>query len=160
MPTKQQLIRFWCSKCQEFTVHQGDSCLTCGTVTNEYLLSDVPIEKLEAQRERYKRMKQRNSPLNAYLNILGCGSILHGNGIPDSFNKSVEEANQENIIETDAGQKTIDKKRTERLEKLREERRAREEEYLKFKGTGRNDLCPCGSGKKYKTCCQPRFFGI
>ncbi|MCA1583612.1 MAG: SEC-C domain-containing protein [Acidobacteria bacterium] len=22
--------------------------------------------------------------------------------------------------------------------------------------TGRNDLCPCGSGKKYKKCCETR----
>jgi hypothetical protein len=24
-----------------------------------------------------------------------------------------------------------------------------------FKGVGRNDLCPCGSGKKFKKCCLP-----
>ncbi|HPA73466.1 MAG: SEC-C domain-containing protein [Spirochaetes bacterium] len=23
-------------------------------------------------------------------------------------------------------------------------------------GTGRNDPCPCGSGKKYKNCCMPQ----
>jgi uncharacterized protein YecA (UPF0149 family) len=22
---------------------------------------------------------------------------------------------------------------------------------------GRNDPCPCGSGKKYKNCCHPKF---
>jgi preprotein translocase subunit SecA len=22
---------------------------------------------------------------------------------------------------------------------------------------GRNDACPCGSGKKYKRCCSPKF---
>jgi preprotein translocase subunit SecA len=25
------------------------------------------------------------------------------------------------------------------------------------KGTGRNDPCPCGSGKKYKKCCIKRW---
>jgi hypothetical protein len=25
-----------------------------------------------------------------------------------------------------------------------------------FRGVGRNDSCPCGSGKKFKTCCLPR----
>jgi uncharacterized protein len=25
-----------------------------------------------------------------------------------------------------------------------------------WKNTGRNDPCPCGSGKKYKKCCQER----
>ena len=24
-------------------------------------------------------------------------------------------------------------------------------------GRGRNDLCPCGSGKKYKKCCKPVY---
>jgi uncharacterized protein YecA (UPF0149 family) len=24
---------------------------------------------------------------------------------------------------------------------------------------GRNDYCPCGSGKKYKTCCEGRTAG-
>src|SRR5467141_1871973 len=24
-----------------------------------------------------------------------------------------------------------------------------------FKGVGRNDPCPCGSGKKFKKCCLP-----
>ena len=26
---------------------------------------------------------------------------------------------------------------------------------VKRVGVGRNDLCPCGSGKKYKKCCKP-----
>ena len=38
-------------------------------------------------------------------------------------------------------------------------KRIREQEYgtvkpiVKTKEPGRNDLCPCGSGKKYKKCC-------
>jgi preprotein translocase subunit SecA len=27
----------------------------------------------------------------------------------------------------------------------------------KYKKVGRNDLCPCGSGKKYKKCCWPKY---
>jgi hypothetical protein len=27
---------------------------------------------------------------------------------------------------------------------------------FRLRETGRNDACPCGSGKKYKKCCQPR----
>lgn len=26
--------------------------------------------------------------------------------------------------------------------------------FINFNTTGRNDLCPCGSGKKYKQCCM------
>ena len=29
----------------------------------------------------------------------------------------------------------------------------KKEPVKKEKTTGRNDLCPCGSGKKYKNCC-------
>jgi len=25
------------------------------------------------------------------------------------------------------------------------------------KSVGRNDPCPCGSGKKYKKCCYPKY---
>jgi len=33
--------------------------------------------------------------------------------------------------------------------------RLREEELQRWKGVGRNDPCPCGSGKKAKHCCWP-----
>ena len=28
---------------------------------------------------------------------------------------------------------------------------------IKAKKIGRNDPCPCGSGKKYKKCCYPKY---
>ena len=28
-----------------------------------------------------------------------------------------------------------------------------------MKKTGRNDSCPCGSGKKFKKCCESKMFG-
>ena len=31
---------------------------------------------------------------------------------------------------------------------------------VKSKKVGRNDPCPCGSGKKYKKCCWPKTFGV
>jgi hypothetical protein len=31
------------------------------------------------------------------------------------------------------------------------------EYYDNFKTLGRNDLCACGSGKKYKTCCRAKY---
>lgn len=31
---------------------------------------------------------------------------------------------------------------------------------LNMKGVGRNDPCPCGSGKKYKKCCMGSDFGF
>ena len=35
----------------------------------------------------------------------------------------------------------------------KDEIRILKEERLKFKDVGRNDICLCGSGKKYKKCC-------
>ena len=35
----------------------------------------------------------------------------------------------------------------------REKRAAEAERENLFKGVGRNDPCPCGSGKKFKKCC-------
>lgn len=41
---------------------------------------------------------------------------------------------------------------------LREDGTVRGETYRKAgTSTGRNDPCPCGSGKKYKKCCAPLF---
>ena len=31
-----------------------------------------------------------------------------------------------------------------------------QEERKQFQGVSRNDPCPCGSGKKFKKCCQKR----
>jgi len=28
-----------------------------------------------------------------------------------------------------------------------------------MKKTGRNDFCPCGSGKKFKKCCESKMIG-
>jgi hypothetical protein len=28
-----------------------------------------------------------------------------------------------------------------------------------MKKTGRNDICPCGSGKKFKKCCESKMIG-
>lgn len=146
MPTKQ-LVRYWCHKCQEFTIQEMEgTCLTCDTINESYKLSDVPKEKLEAQRERYKASRLHNI-YNPYISLLNA----------DSLNASVEYDNRTTIIEADAGQKAIDEAKRKKREEWQKEREWRKEEYLKFKGTNRNDLCPCGSKKKYKHCCLNRF---
>ena len=52
-----------------------------------------------------------------------------------------------------------------KADKLADERKAFEKMLRQMKKTGmqasavkigRNDPCPCGSGKKYKKCCMPR----
>ncbi len=35
--------------------------------------------------------------------------------------------------------------------------KSRVEKAEKFRGASRNEVCPCGSGKKFKKCCLPLF---
>lgn len=39
----------------------------------------------------------------------------------------------------------------------KEEKPIKEKEVVAGKKVGRNDPCPCGSGKKYKRCCWPKY---
>ena len=41
----------------------------------------------------------------------------------------------------------------EHEKELKQEHQGKVETVVKEKEPGRNDLCPCGSGKKYKKCC-------
>lgn len=146
----KKLIRFWCHKCQDFTIQEVDGkCLTCETINESYKLSDVPMDKIETQRSRYKAAEMK-SVFSPFLNFMN----------PDSFMSSVEFANRSTIIEDDAGQKAIDETNAKKREEWRKEQDAKRAEYLKFKGTNRNDSCPCGSNKKYKHCCLDKFSGI
>lgn len=149
MNTKK-LIRFWCHKCQDFTIQELEGkCLTCETINESYKYSDIPKDKLEIQRNKYRAAKMKS----VFLPFLMLSN-------PDSYLPSLEFANRSTIIEDDAGQKEIDAANARKHEEWRKERDAKREEYLKFKGTGRNDKCPCGSGKKYKYCCKDKFNGI
>lgn len=152
MPTKTY-VRFWCSECKEFTLQEpnGGPCKECGTVTTSYKLSEVPEEKLVEQRARYNK-SQYNSVLNVY------GRMLLGSGnIHSAFDIFSEVGSNIDVREDDAGQLGIDEARKLKWEERKAERKRLEEEYQKFKGTGRNDSCPCGSGIKYKKCCQSKY---
>lgn len=56
----------------------------------------------------------------------------------------------ERIVESDAGVESI---RREKRIKKEERRKTLEEKVDMYKGLTRNDICNCGSGKKYKKCC-------
>jgi len=148
-------IRFWCSNCKEFTLQLGKKCIECETENTSYFLKDVPIEKILAQRKRYKEFKRKQFEEIISLKFLTAN-------IQQSMFTSPEENIE--IIETDAGQKKIDEKETqernERYNKIAEEKRALKEEYCKFKHLNRNDVCICGSGKKYKNCCLTKFKNV
>jgi len=65
------------------------------------------------------------------------------------------------IIESDAGQKYIDQRESDEAEIKRQERELQKEidfeELSKYINLQRNNLCSCGSHKKYKKCCLPRI---
>jgi hypothetical protein len=153
MPSRR-LNRFWCTKCQEYTLHEvgeDGGCTICGTVTSEYFLKDVPLEKLMEQRERYKRAKSKKM-MGFYQSML---TLSNSNIDILAENPNVE------IHETDAGQKAIDQRRKDLLNKKIEEHKELKREYKeKFSNTDRNETCPCGSGKKYKKCCLNRFLHV
>lgn len=155
MPTKT-IYRTWCTTCNDWTWHQkpfsniGEKeedkkdwlCDECGTEISNITLGEIPKEKILEQRARYKEHKswEFKKTMSAFM------SIANG-GTPGYSYEDI-------IIENDAGQKRIDEEekhlRDEAYKKKKEEERQYNE---KFKGISRNELCRCGSGKKFKKCC-------
>ncbi len=158
MPTTY-LHRLWCKTCKDWKLHnkgwKADSphkCKICDTVHESILISKIPKDKILEQRERYKEYTKTNLE-----NIL-MGGMMLGNPLDDIFSEDFPEPI---IVESDAGQKTIDakieEKRKEEVQKKILEREKKLEEALPYKNLGRNDICLCGSGKKYKKCCLTKI---
>ena len=158
MPTRE-LKRIWCKTCQEFELHEQQYpnpldwfCKECETGYTKIKLKDIPNEKIIKQRERYKKYKR-----NEFRDILGMYT-RDRNNLLDMF---AESEYDEIIRESDAGQKNIDdkinKKREEKREKQYLKRQEEKVEMQKYHKLGRNDLCLCGSNKKFKYCCWKRI---
>ena len=158
MPT-QYYHRLWCRTCSNWTLHDwwlkddGYKCKDCETVHKPILLKEIPTEKILEQRKRYKE-KEKESMGSMGMYLLG----------PTPSNPFSEDWSKPEIIESDAGQKNIDKIKAEeqekKAEKRRLERQKQHKEALKYKNLGRNDICLCGSGKKYKKCCLDKIKAI
>lgn len=149
--------RSWCKKCNSwelFQVHFNTNdnpatCENCGTEFEAYKLSEVPEDKILEQRERYKQYKKGEYE-KLFQTYLSMGSLSMDSGF---FTESAPR-----IIEADAGQKEINKKAAEERQKRKEALQKEYEDYaVTFKPLNRNDKCACGSGKKYKQCCLPKF---
>ncbi len=71
---------------------------------------------------------------------LYCCSIITGNELPetDEYGKMIREERE---------------RRRKRSIELAKGTRFRGDTIIKPPKVGRNDPCPCGSGKKYKKCC-------
>mgnify|MGYP001769338560 CR=1 FL=1 len=158
--------RVWCKECNDFSLHRRDKenkenlvCMSCGTVYTEVLLKDIPEEKILEQRQRYKRY-QEDRLMDVYREMgLSSGErsikeFLHMMSSPGDYDK-------DEIIESDAGQKLIDQQEREERNKKYEEWKIEQEKNSElkkqYKNLGRNDLCLCGSGKKFKHCCWDKL---
>ena len=142
--------RFWCNTCKDFTLHHtnGDKCCKiCGNITETYKESEIPIEKIQMQRERYKKYESEHNGIGAFFKILA-------HERPFAFSEIYPNIE---IIEDDAGQKRIDEAREQKIKKqlaeIRLEREKRQDIKNKARGLSRNDICFCGSGLKFKKCC-------
>jgi len=153
MPTREYK-RIWCKTCNEFELHYHNYkdnnlvCKECGTVYTDVYLKDIPKEKIIEQRKRYKLYRKES--FNKMFSRMAYVSSL------SMFNPFAETDDVE-IIESDAGQRAIDEEERQERKKEREqiiiEREKEKERYKQFIKLNRNDLCICGSGKKYKNCC-------
>lgn len=169
MPTRT-FNREWCKFCKEWELFDKrilkkddgklfDGPLTCRNCKNEYeetLLKDIPKEKIIEQRERYKKYEENN--LNSVFMMMARGGLSNVGGMNESWPDDTD------IIENDAGQYMIDKKnkeiRDEKINKLLNKRQKDLELKAKYHKLGRNDLCICNSGKKYKRCCWNKIYKI
>ena len=148
MPT-QTYYRQWCVPCQEWTFfHRAFSpnaefcCKECNSEIIQHTLADIPEAKIMEQRARWKQ--QRSKQFASVFGGMIYGSVLLSAGLESSGGGPIHE------VENDAGQKEIDEARV----KVRQEAaRLKAEKEVKFRHVGRNDLCLCGSGLKYKKCC-------
>lgn len=161
--------RIWCKSCNDFTIHDRvfldevnhpkhslcvfnnetlepkfHSVCECNTVYTEAYLKDIPEDKINEQRKRYRAQR-----LDQVKNLT---SFITKSSVYDTFFDEVS-GPKTKIIESSAGVEAIERK-------LKEERR---EELIKlanereqYKNVGRNDVCLCGSGLKYKKCCYSR----
>ena len=156
MPTRQ-LNRVWCSTCKDWELHtqhypnwEDWFCPVCENKWEPSLLSEIPEDKIKEQRERYKEHNRHS------LDRIMGGMML--GGLMDMWS---EPGSDVDIRESDAGQRAIDEEaRKERERKSEERRRVRDAEIVekkRFQNVGRNDQCLCGSGLKYKKCCETKI---
>ena len=163
MPTREYK-RLWCKTCNNWELFEQYYpnwkewfCKECENVYKEIPLTEIPEEKIMEQRKRYT--EYNNKFFEGFLHEM----ILtpEQRNVKELINMFSPPGSdyETKIIESDAGQYEVDqiekKKRKEERTKLIEEKEKVKKYLLKYKGLNRNDICPCGSGKKYKKCCLP-----
>lgn len=96
----------------------------------------------EAEFESQKKQVEKYLKNNMNKNV-NTGMIM------DAVNMS-----EQNYANKDAMNTAIENDQLKKLEALAKQYQlAHTQKVREYKKVGRNDLCPCGSGKKYKNCC-------
>lgn len=155
MPTINY-FRLWCRACKDYQLHTQEwgkktyICKECNSEFVEIPLSKIPVEKIMQQRKRY----------TAGLKTFQMGDYIFGNH--SGTNRMFKPVGSDFVVhEDDAGQAAIDETNNEKAEaeyqQRRAERKKSEAEATRYAKLGRNDICICGSGKKYKKCCMNKI---
>lgn len=98
----------------------------------------VKETEFESQKKQVEKYLKNN--MNKNVNT---GMIM------DAVNMS-----EQNYANKDAMNTAIENDQLKKLEALAKQYQlAHTQKVREYKKVGRNDLCPCGSGKKYKNCC-------
>lgn len=141
MPTHTK-YRKYCKSCEDyklFDFHKSElKCDSCNGEYEKVSFDEIDDTKILAQQSRYRRHE-----FDSLNNIL----FKRKNLMAELFSET--KIGYE-VIEDDAG--FIEKQR-KALAEYNEKRKERIKLQEKFANVGRNDVCLCGSGKKYKKCC-------
>ena len=119
----------------------------------EYIMENKIYNKIELVRDLYKQGKVDEQLIGGYDDFI---DWIYGNEEPLSEKNMIEDT-----IESLSGLACFQKDDADDIKDFRErltdfiesEKNRIEEEIKETKKVGRNDPCPCGSGKKYKKCC-------
>ena len=145
----ERKFRYWCGTCNEFelfsTKEDDYVCDKCSSKHVDVEVSTIPAEKVEEQRNRFRNMRRTD-----FAKMMEVYQFMSANPGADMPLQS------DSVMETDAGLLAI--------EKVEREKREAEQEAMRLdieahKGLGRNEVCKCGSGLKYKKCCLKRIQG-
>jgi len=149
MPKTPAQHRKWCASCADWKpfdkTEDKYNCADCKTEFVETNLSGIPTEKVEEQQNRFRNQRRED-----FRQMMSVYRWMQEN--PNQ--KYPEEIKRNEIMEDDAGLLAIED--AERAKK-EAEYEAMKADIAAHKHLGRNDVCICGSGKKYKQCCLKRI---
>ena len=120
----------------------------------KYLDKSIPLSQLLSMVSRFETMPE--DELDAYILSFICCYMMHAH--VEEYLPVVRMWLQRDLIDTSIVGYSHKKPLNESISKSDWNRimeKAQKMHDDPYKGVGRNDPCPCGSGKKFKKCCLP-----